>query len=582
MDSECYVLGPPILDGPPDPPFTGVVMHSECSVLGHDTGQELDNLELGFVEPFSPVRNSNTSGWALGDFNIVRYSHEKIGNLPAHLPDMINFNNCLSSCGLDDMQGTGNDFTWFNKQDPSTRVYSKLDRILVNGDWLLTFTQTAAQFLPPGISDHCPALLTFPGDPAPKKQFKFLDCWIDHPDFHHQVAVAWTSRGTVDSMFRFMAKLKNTRGCLKQLHSAHFSSIGDRIEKLGTELNQCFLDLQLNPLSEELIIKEKELSLAFWKLKDAEAKILIQRAKIHDIKLNDVGSKFFSTRIKESQQSQLIGEIQDLAEYGSFFCYQGGCLDEHDKLLLNEPVSRGKLSLLYSPLALTKALAWMVSLLANVTLISLIPKKKVVQTVKDFRPISCCSVIYKTISKILTNRLQKVVAKLVGYEQAAFVPGRSLHENVMLTQSLVKGYQRKYLTPRCMLKVNISKAFDSIQWSFLSNMLTVLNFPATFIKWIMGCVTGTWFTLKVNGSNYGFFKGRSGVRGDLPSVQKVAEILKLFASWSGLNANFEKSEAYFSGVNSVLKQHILNAIGLKEGSFPFRYLDLPIQTSRHI
>ncbi|XP_074293199.1 uncharacterized protein LOC141620157 [Silene latifolia] len=215
----------------------------------------------------------------MGDFNIIRYSHEKIGTLPAHFPDMIDFNNCLSSCGVDDMQGTGNDFTWFNKQDPSTRVYSKLDRILVNGDWLLTFTQTAAQFLPPGVSDHCPALLTFSGDPAPKKQFKFLDCWIDHPDFHHQVAAAWNSMVTGNSMFRFMAKLKNTRPSF----------------------------------SEELIIKEKELSLAFLKLKDAEAKILIQRAKIYDIKLNDAGSKFFSTRIKERRQSQLIGEIQDLA-----------------------------------------------------------------------------------------------------------------------------------------------------------------------------------------------------------------------------------------------------------------------------
>ncbi|XP_074283610.1 uncharacterized protein LOC141608150 [Silene latifolia] len=248
----------------------------------------------------------------MGDFNIVRYSHEKIGNLPAHLPDMLDFNNCLSSCGLDDMQGTGSDFTWFNKQDPSTRVYSKLDRVLVNGDWLLTFPQTAAQFLPPGVSDHCPALLTFPGDPVPKRQFKFLDCWIDHPDFHHKVAAAWNIRVTGNSMFRLMAKLKNTRVCLKQLHADHFSHITDRVDKVRSELDQCFKDLQLNPLSEDLILKEKALSVEFWKLKDAEAKILIQRAKIHDITLNDAGSKFFSTKIKERQQSQLIGSIQGL------------------------------------------------------------------------------------------------------------------------------------------------------------------------------------------------------------------------------------------------------------------------------
>ncbi|XP_074300965.1 uncharacterized protein LOC141632305 [Silene latifolia] len=418
----------------------------------------------------------------MGDFNIVRYSHEKIGNLPAHLPDMLEFNNCLSSCGLDDMQGTGSDFTWFNKQDPSTRVYSKLDRILVNGDWLLTFTQTAAQFLPPWVSDHCPALLTFPGDPAPKRQFKFLECWIDHPDFHHKVAAAWNIRVTGNSM---------------------------------SELDKCFKDLQLNPLSEDLILKEKELSVDFWKLKDAEAKILIQRAKIHDIKLNDAGSKFFSTKIKERQQSQLIREIQDLDgcthhglhEVGEAFVdyykqllgsstpvrsmdssvAQGGCLDDHDKMCSPNSCPGKRSKSLYFPLGLIRALAWMVFPLANVTLISLIPKKKVVQTVKDFS-LSPLLVIYKTISKISTTRLQKVVAKLVGYEQIAF-------------------------------------------WEICHLFRRFRHF-------------------------------------------------KLFASWSGLNANFEKSEAYFGGVNPTLKQLILNAIGLKEGSFPFRYLGLPIHPSR--
>ncbi|XP_074266232.1 uncharacterized protein LOC141588700 [Silene latifolia] len=348
----------------------------------------------------------------MGDFNILRYSHEKIGNLPAHLPDMLDFNNCLSSCGLDDMQGTENDFTWFNKQDPSTRVYSKLDRILVNGDWLLTFTQTAAQFLPPGVSDHCPAFIDFPWDPDPRSDLNSLICWIDHPDFHHRVLLLLGVVG---------------------------------IDKVRTELNKCFTDLQLNPLSEELILKEKELSVDFWKLKDAEAKILIQRAKIHDIKLNDAGSKFFSTKIKERQQSQLIGEIQDLdgcTHHGlhkvgeAFVDYykqllgsstpvqsmdlssvaQGGCLDDHDKLLLTEPVSREEIKAALFSIGSNKSpgldgfssgffkATWdivaddfclavtdffktgFMPKQANVTLISLIPKKKVVQTVKDFRP----------------------------------------------------------------------------------------------------------------------------------------------------------------------------------------------------
>ncbi|XP_074288783.1 uncharacterized protein LOC141613940 [Silene latifolia] len=150
--------------------------------------------------------------------------------------------------------------------------------------------------------------------------------------------------------------------------------------------------------------------------------------------------------------------------------------------------------------------------------------------------------------------------KLVGKEQTAFISGRSLHGNVMLTQNLIKSYSRKYLTPRCMLKVDISKAFDSIQWPFVQNMLSALNFPPPFIKWVMGCVTGAW--------------------GDVPSVQKAAEVVQLFSSWSGLRVNFDKSEAYFGGVEDGIKQQILCAIGLTGGTFPFRYLGLLIHPSR--
>ncbi|XP_074298633.1 uncharacterized protein LOC141629551 [Silene latifolia] len=191
---------------------------------------------------------------------------------------------------------------------------------------------------------------------------------------------------------------------------------------------------------------------------------------------------------------------------------------------------------------------------ANTTLVSLIPKKPFSQSVKDFRPISCCSTIYKTISKILIARLQRILPTIVGHEQAAFVQGRSLFENVMLTQGLHKGYGRKNFTSRCMLKVDISNAFDTLQWSFLNNMLSGKNFPPAFIKWIIACVTSSWFTLNVNGAYHGFFKGKS--------------------------ANLEKTEVYFGGVKPAVRDLIVNVVGIKEGSFPFRYLGYPINASK--
>ncbi|XP_074277422.1 uncharacterized protein LOC141601060 [Silene latifolia] len=259
------------------------------------------------------IKHTATVGpWvSMGDFNIIRDAQEKISNTLPDLNDIIEFNSYLERCGLDDLPGTGCEFTWFNKHDISTRVYSKLDRVFTNADWILSFTQTFASFPAPTISDHSPALLQFSGDPPPKKQFKFLNYWIDHPDYKNRVSVAWSQWMAGNSMHRLMAKLKSVTNALRDFHFANFSGIEQRLEEKRTELSGCFDALRGDPLSETLINREKSVSKEFWSLKEAESKILMQRAKLHDIKYNDVGSSYFFAKLKERQQSQFINEIQD-------------------------------------------------------------------------------------------------------------------------------------------------------------------------------------------------------------------------------------------------------------------------------
>lgn len=78
----------------------------------------------------------------------------------------------------------------------------------------------------------------------------------------------------------------------------------------------------------------------------------------------------------------------------------------------------------------------------NYTSLTLIPKKKIPQTMFDFRPIACCSVIYKCITKILANRLKSYLSDIISRNQSAFVEGRNISDNVLLAQELVKGYGR--------------------------------------------------------------------------------------------------------------------------------------------
>lgn len=113
---------------------------------------------------------------------------------------------------------------------------------------------------------------------------------------------------------------------------------------------------------------------------------------------------------------------------------------------------------------------------------------------------------------MLTKRLRNVMDFLVDPCQAAFVSGRMLNDNVILSHELVKGYGRKGISPRCMFKVDMQKAYDSIEWHFLEKVLKGMQFPASFITWIMQCVKTVTYSIQINGTPSPAFKAKRGVR----------------------------------------------------------------------
>lgn len=105
----------------------------------------------------------------------------------------------------------------------------------------------------------------------------------------------------------------------------------------------------------------------------------------------------------------------------------------------------------------------------------LIPKKEDAQTVGDYRPISLVHSFAKLITKIMANRLAPRLGNMVASNQSAFIRGRSIHDNVMLVQHMAK-YFHTWRQPRALLKLDITKAFDSVSWAFLLEVLAQLGF----------------------------------------------------------------------------------------------------------
>lgn len=182
---------------------------------------------------------------------------------------------------------------------------------------------------------------------------------------------------------------------------------------------------------------------------------------------------------------------------------------------------------------------------------------------------------------------------------------------------------------------DLQKAYDSISWDFLHDVLIGFNFHPCFIHWVMTCVTSATFTLSINGGTHGFIKGRRGLRqgdpmspslfllcmeylsrlftvhtlnpdfrfhakcdlnrithlafaddllmfgyGNSTSMQVLADAIEEFKGTSGLTVNCSKSQIFFGGVCGFEKIEICRIFGFSEGTLPVKYLGLPLAANK--
>lgn len=254
---------------------------------------------------------------------------------------------------------------------------------------------------------------------------------------------------------------------------------------------------------------------------------------------------------------------------------------------------------------------------------------------KDYRSISCCNVIYKVIYEIIANRLKCILSRFIASTQSAFIKDRLLIVNLLRASELVKDYHKEDKALRCTIKIDISKAFDSVQWQFLMKTLEALGFPSMFTHWIWLCISSASFSVQVNGELEGYFGSKRGLRlgcslspylfvicmnvlskmldkaaaqqkfgyhplcpnlslthlcfaddlmvfsdGSLRSMEGIVDVFNVFSKVSGLNIGLEKTTVYLGGVSQRNRTAVQNRFPFEVGSLPVRYLGLPLLTKK--
>ncbi|XP_062089528.1 uncharacterized protein LOC133796064 [Humulus lupulus] len=214
--------------------------------------------------------------------------------------------------------------------------------------------------------------------------------------------------------------------------------------------------------------------------------------------------------------------------------------------------------------------------------------------VVEYRPIACCNTLYKCISKMLCGRLNKVLPLLINQNQGAFFKDRLLAHNILIFKDIIKGYKRKHISPRCVMKVDLSKAYDTIDWQILEDILTAYCFPGQFIRWVMVCLKGTSYSILMNGRIQGSFIGRKGLRqGDPISPLLFVLVMEYFTRLL-IQASQSKEFRYHSNCKKLNlvslcfaddlaekeSKNILARLQFTEGFFPLKYLGVPLRPTK--
>ena len=175
--------------------------------------------------------------------------------------------------------------------------------------------------------------------------------------------------------------------------------------------------------------------------------------------------------------------------------------------------------------------------LLNSAYLTLIPKKAEALEAKDYMPISLVHSFAKLVTKMMANRLGPLLDSMVASNQSAFIRGRCIHDNFMLVQQTIKVLHRCKIAS-LFLKLDISKAFDSVAWSFLLDILSHLGFGASWCSLITNLLKSASTQVILNGEPGDFIYHQRGLRqGDPLSPMLFILVMDV------LNSLFTKAES---------------------------------------
>ena len=156
----------------------------------------------------------------------------------------------------------------------------------------------------------------------------------------------------------------------------------------------------------------------------------------------------------------------------------------------------------------------------NSTHIALIPKIKNPSRITDYQPISLCNVLYKLMSKVLANRMKKMLNSIIFPNQSAFLPGRLITDNIIVAFEALHSMNNCFKGRKgyMALKLDMSKAYDRVEWDFLELLMRKIGFAERWVELLITCVRIVSCSILINGRPHGHIRPTRGIRQGNPFI----------------------------------------------------------------
>jgi hypothetical protein len=146
----------------------------------------------------------------------------------------------------------------------------------------------------------------------------------------------------------------------------------------------------------------------------------------------------------------------------------------------------------------------------NAIFLTLIPKEENVASPIKYQSISLCNVIFKIITKVITNRLKPLLHLLISPEQTGYVEGRKIMDGIILVHEVIHSLKTTNKTG-ILLKLDLSKSFDHLSWEYIEKTLLAFGFSLEWMCWILSLLSTSFFFVLVNGCPSSTFSPSRGI-----------------------------------------------------------------------